>query len=215
MEYKKEEHIYNLSYKGKVTHYLDDVLFQEDKSEIKLAYECPKVSDMAPFIEEFVVTYLTDFDFERDSIITLDCGSIDYKLGQTPIIENDDLSSVYLFQKKRTITDIFGEEKIIINYKIEVDISKSYKTISNDIKKMEEKNSFFSFYKMIGKQFNIKDDTQLCALIGSARLDLMSNPDYSFMMVEYYHLRSCVPLSQEMALRTISKIYDFVPTKIK
>lgn len=215
MEYRKEDYIYNLSYKGKVTHYLDDVLFQDDKTELKLAYECPRVSEMAPFIEEFVVGYLSEDDFERDSIITLDCGTVDYAVGTTPEIINNDSSSVYLFQKKQSTTDVFGVETIIINYMMEVDIHKSHKVISQDIKQLEKENPFFSFYKMVGSKFNIKNDKNLCALIGSARLDLMSDPDYSFMIMEYSHLRKYVPLSQELAFRTISKIYNFLPTKIK
>lgn len=215
MEYRKEEHIYNLSYKGKVTHYLDDVLFQDDKSELNLAYECPRLSEMAEYIEEFVVNYLTASDFQRESIIVIDCGSIDYKKGLTPKIKNKDSSSVHLFTNKKIMTDIFGEEKVLINFKLELDISKSHKEISGDIKEFEENNNFFSFYKMLGEKFNITTEQRLCALIGSARLDLMENPDYPFMIMEYAHLRKFVPMTESMALRTISKIYNFTPQKTK
>ncbi len=207
MEVDKLNHVYSLSYDNQIMYYLDDVLFQEDHSELNLDYETPRISELAYHINEFTNKYLKREHFSDEGFVNINAGKKEYEEGSVPLIINNDTSSVYLTEKRQSITDLNGRKRIVIKYILEIDISKDFELIKKDLITLQKINNFFDLFELMSKAINVRDFDHLFVLINGARIDFLVETKWSFMVMEYCHLRKYAFLSQERAKIAIEKIY--------
>jgi len=102
---------------------------------------------------------------------------------------------------------IKGEPKIEVEYILEIDISKTSIQIEKDIETLTINNDFFNFFELVSVNMNVKTYNQFCVVINSARIDTLLEMKWSFMVLEYCHLRKYAFLSIEGAKKTIEIIY--------
>lgn len=207
MDVNKLDSIYSLAYDNQIMHYLDDVLFQDDNEDLGLSFETPRISELSKYIEEFTELYLNENHFYDSGRIRFKCGKISYDCGEIPKIKNDLESTVYLMEEKTKRFSIEGDPKIEVEYILEIDISKNSIQIEKDIKKLMVYNNFFNFFELVSKNMNVKTYEQFCVVINSARIDTLLEMKWSFMVLEYCHLRKYAFLSIEGAKRAIEIIY--------
>lgn len=208
MEKNKLDQIYALSYENQIIYYFDDVLFQDDKEDLNMDFDVPRISELSRYISEFTESFLNSSHFSDFGVVHINCGLKEYEKGKTPRINNNDKSSIYLTERRDSSSTVTGEDKIIIKYTIEVDISKDFSLISSDLNILIKTNPFFDFFNLMEESLGIKNIDQFSVLINSARIDLLLEMKWSFMVIEYCHLRKFAFLSKERALSAIKIIYE-------
>lgn len=207
----KDDHIYNLCYGSQMVYFLDDSSFQDDHS--KVDFECgmslPKISEMSDHIEEYNNYFLDESDYGNGGIISIQCSERKCLINKKPKIKNKDESSVFLSEKKVSLSEVIkGQKSISFKYVLSIDISKSFEDIIYDLNELELNNPTFSLYSYLSCAANIKNDKHLKTFISGARLDVLESTNEQFMMVEYYYLRKFANATITQSRLALDKIYN-------
>lgn len=210
MKYKrdKDDYVYSLQYNEQILYYFDDSLFLgEELNEELYSRDIPRISELTEYIEEFSKHFDVDY-YSSDAILKIEFIRETIDTSEIPVVCNSKNKAVKFNTKCIMNETIDGKEVFDCKINLIIDLSKTFDEIICDLGKLEELNDFFTIEKLfnllgINSNKNFKD------YISAERMFMLDKDEYSFIMMEYCHLRKYAGLSESSAQYCLKKIYKF------